>query len=292
MNRDDKERSCLVLGGQTGMLGQALTEACRARGWRVKTLGRTDGPILEPDFLEEQIAGFNPDLLFNTIAYTQVDQAEDEPERAYLLNKSFPALLGRVLRGSDCALVHYSTDFVYNGKKRDPYLETDSTDPQSVYGASKLAGENALRELDLPKLLILRTAWLFGPGRRNFVSVILNKAVDRNQLTVVHDQVGSPTYTLDLAEMSLALVDKQATGLVHAVNSGQASWCELASEAVSLNNGLTNVEPICSGQWPQKAKRPEYSVLSTDLLTELTGYRPRPWPQALRDYIFKLEDPA
>lgn len=126
-------------------------------------------------------------------------------------------------RGSSAHLIHFSTDFVFNGKKRTPYTEEDSPDPLNVYGASKLAGEQALAALDLPNCCVIRTAWLFGPGRRNFVSVMLDLASredTRNSITVVHDQVGSPTYTVDLADMSLELATRRASGILHAVNAG------------------------------------------------------------------------
>ncbi|MCH5276895.1 MAG: dTDP-4-dehydrorhamnose reductase [Desulfovibrionaceae bacterium] len=269
------------------MLGQALVRAAEARGWLVHTLGREDGPVSSPDWLEARMAEIQPCYVFNAIAYTAVDDAEDHADEAYALNKSFPDLLGRMVRGSATHLVHYGTDFVFNGKAHAPYTEDDATEPLSVYGASKLAGEQALLAAAPDNACVLRTAWLFGPGRKNFVSTMLRLAASSPCLTVVHDQVGSPTFTTDLAAMSLALAEIRATGVIHAVNGGQASWCELASEAVSLVNANAQVRPITSGQWPQKARRPAYSVLDTSRLTQLTGIRPRPWPQALRDYIFQ-----
>lgn len=277
----------LVLGGATGMLGQALTRAAEAKGWTVCTLGREDGPVTSPDWLEARIADLNPRYVFNAVAYTAVDDAEEHADEAYAVNKSFPALLGRIVRGSSVRLIHYGTDFVFNGKKRTPYVEDDPTDPLSVYGASKLAGEQALLTAAPDNACVLRSAWLFGPGRKNFVSTILRLAASSPRLTVVHDQVGSPTFTADLAAMSLALAEAEAMGVVHAANGGQASWCELACEAVSLANVDSLVQPITSEQWPQKARRPTYSVLDTGRLTRLTGIKPRPWPQALRDYIFQ-----
>ena len=269
------------------MLGQALVRTASARGWTVHTLGREDGPVTSPDFLEERLAALNPQYIFNGIAYTAVDEAEDHRDDAYELNKSFPAMLGRLVRGSTIRLLHYSTDFVFNGKKKFPYGEEDTPDPLSVYGSSKLAGEQALLATAPDNCCILRTAWLFGPGRKNFVSTILKLAASSPKLTVVHDQVGCPTFTDDLAEWSLQLAEKNISGLFHAVNGGQASWCELASEAVSLVNADATVQPITSAQWPQKAQRPAYSVLNTDKLCTLLNTPPRPWPQALRDYIFQ-----
>lgn len=281
----------LILGGATGMLGQALVRAASLRGWTVHTLGRQDGPVTKPDFLAERMAAIQPRYIFNAIAYTAVDDAEDHADEANELNKSFPAMLGHLVKGSAVRLMHYSTDFVFNGKKRTPYTEDDAVAPLSVYGASKLAGEQAVLAAAPDNSCVVRTAWLFGPGRKNFVSTILRLASSSPRLTVVHDQVGSPTFTGDLAAMSLALAEAEATGVVHAANGGQASWCELASEAVSLANAEATVQPISSDQWPQKACRPAYSVLNTARLTALTGLTPRPWPQALRDYIFQTLPP-
>lgn len=285
-----KGSTALVLGGKTGLLGQALMGALDAAGCQATALGRKDGDICHPDFLQEHVAKLNPDFIFNTIAYTAVDLAEDHEEEADALNRAFPLMLGRLVRDTKIHLVHYSTDFVFNGKKNQPYEENDATAPLCVYGATKLAGEQALLGLNLPNCTIVRTAWLFGPGRKNFISVILAKAAENSSIHVVHDQIGSPTYSVDLAQYSVALAKVRPQGLVHVVNSGQASWCELASEAVSQSGVgqsglLCSVDPITSAQWPQKAIRPAFSPLSTKRFTELTGITPRPWPQALREYL-------
>lgn len=287
----------VVLGGKTGLLGQALVHVLVQAGYTVHAFGRLLPPpfpeqadMLSLSVLEDLILPLNPALVFNTIAYTAVDQAEDEPEKACELNRNFPATLVRALQNTATHLFHYSTDFVFNGKKRTPYTERDATDPLCVYGKSKLAGEAPF--LFLPahsplKTCVIRTAWLFGPGKKNFVASIL-AAAEKGDVRVVHDQVGSPTYTPDLAAYSLALAKVGATGRVHVANAGQASWCELASEAISLRNISHQVAPIRSDEWPQKAMRPAFSVLDTGRFTELTGIHPRPWPQALREYLFKV----
>ncbi len=283
-------QKAVVLGGVTGLVGQALTEALQASGWMVRALSRSDVDFRAPDAsdtLRGLLDAIEPALVFNTVAYTQVDAAEDDPEAATLLNRTLPALLGRLVKARGCGLVHFSTDFVFNGKKQQPYTKEYPTDPLCVYGKTKLAGEEALLSLDLPNGLIIRTAWLFGPGRKNFVSTILQRCQEKKGINVVHDQIGSPTYTADLAQYTLKLVEAGASGLFHVVNSGQASWCELASEAVQLAQAQCVVTPIPSSAYPQKATRPAYSVLDCGDLTRMTGISPRPWPQALREYIFK-----
>lgn len=282
------EQSAVVLGGRTGLLGQAMCRCLALAGWRVTPLGRDDLDLFDQNQVAAFIAGQTPDVVFNTIAYTQVDKAEDEPDEAFRVNEKLPALLGRVLKNSRARLVHYSTDFVFDGQKQTPYLPEDSTGPLCVYGKSKLAGEQVLLGLGLEGLCIIRTAWLFGPGRTNFVAKILDLAGQRESLNVVHDQIGSPTYTPDLAAYSLELVATGGQGVFHLVNTGSASWCELASEAVKAMGLSCIVNPIASVEYPQKAQRPAYSVLDTERFTHLTGTKPRSWLHGLREYVFDL----
>ncbi|MEG1610138.1 MAG: dTDP-4-dehydrorhamnose reductase [Bilophila sp.] len=275
----------LVLGGN-GLLGQALMHQLTKCGWEAHSLTRKDCDMLTPSALLPHVEAIAPDVIFNTVAWTQVDLAEDSPQAALSVNRGLPALLGGIVKGTSIHLVHFSTDFVFNGRKESPYTEEDKPDPDSVYGSSKLAGEQALLEMNLPNCCIVRTAWLFGPGRRNFVSAILEQARIKDTLQVVHDQIGSPTYTPDLACASVQLATRRATGLFHVVNGGQASWCELAAEAVRQATLSCTVRAITSADWPQKAKRPAYSVLSTDKYTALVGAPLRSWPQALREYVY------
>lgn len=249
-------------------------------------LGRSDLDIFDRPAVEGILKTTKADVLFNTVAYTKVDQAEDEPAEASHLNRQLPLILGKAVAQTGTQLVHYSTDFVFNGKKSSPYTTEDRPDPRSVYGQTKLQGERELLDLNPPGLIIIRTSWLFGPGRINFVTRILELAAERPELSVVHDQVGSPTHTPDLAVNSLALVESGATGLFHLANSGQASWCELASEAVRCADLPCRIKPITSAEYPQKAPRPPYSVLDLSAFTAATGLTPRPWVQALREFLF------
>lgn len=275
----------LVLGGN-GLLGQALMRQLAKCGWEAHSLTRKDCDLLAPTEIVPRMGAIAPDVIFNTVAWTQVDLAEDSPQAALSVNRGLPALLGGFVKGKTTHLVHFSTDFVFNGRKDSPYTEEDRTDPGSVYGSSKLAGEQVLLEMGLANCCIIRTAWLFGPGRRNFISAILEQARIKESLQVVHDQIGSPTYTPDLACASVQLAARRASGLFHVVNGGQASWCELAAEAVRQATLSCTVRAITSNDWPQKAKRPAYSVLSTDKYAALTGAPLRPWPQALREYVY------
>ncbi len=282
-----KSLKCLVLGGRHGLLGQSLVRVLQAKEGEVAVHGREDADVLNFSALEDYLAQQNPDVVFNTIAYTAVDNAEDDKENAYRLNKDLPCALGKMSVKLGFKLVHYSTDFVFDGRGTEPYTLSDEPNPLSVYGASKLAGENALLRAGAEGVYIIRTAWLFGPGKKNFVQTILNLARERNQLKVIHDQIGSPTYTPDLAKYSCALIEKGVHGIYHIVNSGQASWCELAAEAVNMAGMNCNILAIPTSEFPLKAVRPGFSVLNTDKFTARTGISPRPWIQALREYVFE-----
>lgn len=275
----------LVLGGRTGLLGQALVHALRQDGWDVVPTGRQDFEILDSEQLAAYVEDVAPEIIFNTVAWTQVDLGEDRADDAFALNAALPEALGSIIKGTSTHLFHFSTDFVFDGRKGTPYTPADPTAPLCVYGASKLAGEQALIRLCPANTCIVRTAWLFGPGRRNFVQTILDLAQERDHLQIVADQVGSPTYTLDLAAWSTSLACLRTTGVLHLANSGQASWFELASRAVALAGFDCKVTPIPSSSWPQKATRPLYSVLDNGKFADSIGIKPRKWQDALQEYI-------
>ena len=280
----------LVLGGKNGLLGRALCEVLQSSGRTPLALGSADINLTAPDAskaLAEIIDREQPSCIFNAVGYTDVERAEAEPEAARALNRNIPAMLGRLVKDRPCTLVHFSTDFVFDGRKKTPYLTDDPTNPLSVYGKTKREGEEALLALGLSRFLLLRTAWLFGPGKKNFIRSILNRCSEQKSLNVVHDQYGSPTYTLDLAQYTLKLVEAGASGIFHVVNSGTASWCELAAEAARLAQASCAVHPVPSESYPQKAVRPAFSVLDTEALTRVTGIAPRPWIQALQEYVFR-----
>jgi len=278
-------KRALVLGGANGLLGRAVAEALTRAGVETLAASSADVDYFDADDLDDYLDEHEPDCLINAVAYTQVDKAESEPEAAYRLNASLPALLGVLAGDRGLRLVHFSTDFVFDGKKGAPYLPSDAAIPLSVYGASKLAGEEALLSLAPPGLLILRTAWLFGPGKMNFVQRILELAAERQELKVVADQFGSPTCTTDLARLTVALLKGGASGLLHAANSGQASWHELAAEAIRLAGLACRVLPIPTSGYPTKAVRPANSVLDITDTIRLAGYTPRHWREALAEYI-------
>ncbi len=276
----------LVLGGK-GLLGQAIIKAIEPSQHIGIAISREQGDLADPNVLSSLLERFRPDRVVNAVGWTDVDGAEEAPEKAMHINRGVPAALNSVLKGTNIHLTHFSSDFVFNGRSEKPYTVEDTADPLSVYGKTKLAGEKAFSSLDPENVAIIRTAWLFGHGKKNFVKTILNKAEEESIVNVVHDQVGSPSFTKDVAEASLDIIEKPFSGLFHLVNSGIASWCELAAEAVRIAHVHCTVNAISNNDWPQKAKRPAYSVLDTSRYTELTGKTMRPWPKALQEYIFK-----
>ncbi len=257
-----------------------------ASGWAAHSLSREECNLLDPVELRERIEFIAPNAIFNAAAWTDIEAAEKHPEDALSLNRGLPAMLGSFVKGTDIHLVHYSSALVFNGRKGAPYTEDDRPDPLSAYARTKLAGEAALQELKLDNCCIIRTSCLFGPGRKDIVHAIIELARSRSEIRIVHDITGSPTYTPDLAKASLNLLERKASGLFHVVNGGQASWCDLAAEAIRLANVSSTVRGISETQWKHEAPRPPRTILSTEKYAACVGSSLRPWPQALRDYVF------
>ena len=278
-------KKAVVLGGRTGLLGRPLVRSLEAEGWQVFAAGREDADLAKPESLRRLLTEQAPDVVFNAAAYTAVDKAEDEEDAALVINCDVPATLGNLALEMGFKPVHYSTDFIFDGRSDRPYETDDKPNPQSVYGRSKLAGEKALLDARAPGTLLIRVAWLFGPDRGNFVTTILKLARERGRVTVVDDQIGSPTYAPDAAAATCALVKAEAEGIYHVVNSGRTSWYEFATEAARLAGLEGRIAPIPSSQYPQKAIRPPWSVLSTARYEKAVGRPLRPWREALAEYI-------
>jgi dTDP-4-dehydrorhamnose reductase len=231
------------------------------------------------------------DVIINCAAYTNVDGCETDEDQATLVNGLGPQLLAEAALNSGAALLHVSTDYVFAGDKSAPYVERDPVGPQTAYGRSKLAGENAVLRSGLEKFFIIRTSWLFGPGGKNFVETILRLAAERDEIGIVSDQVGSPTFTGDLAMAIFRLLETRDYGLFHFANAGQCSWFEFAGEIVrqAMDHGLLEcaprIKPLTSSEYPLPAKRPAYSVLATDKFSTTTGIQIPVWQDALARYF-------
>jgi dTDP-4-dehydrorhamnose reductase len=279
--------SILITGGR-GMLAHALAAALQKRGHESFSASRADCDVADPAQVAALFDRLRPTLVLNCAAYTKVDQAEKEPDLADRANGEGPRVLADACRRSGAALVHFSTDYVFDGSSRRPWRADDPVNPQSAYGRGKLLGERAIRQNPPARWLILRTAWLYGPNGPNFVQTMLNVARGGKPLKVVNDQVGSPTYTMDLAEATLDLLDRGAQGVYHVANAGQTSWFDFA-RAIFEEWGLTpDLKPTTSAEWkatkPDSATRPAYSVFDLTALTNILGRPMRPWRDALRAY--------
>lgn len=281
----------LLIAGANGMLGTALQRVCAARG--IETVAPAEGTFditSESDVASAvtEYAAAHPDgTLVNAAAYTNVERAEGDPERASLVNEGGARLLAEAAVRAGLRFVHVSTDFVFDGTKQGAYVETDEPHPLSVYGKTKLAGERAVAAAD-PGALIVRTAWVFGPAGVNFPTKILDLARTRSSITVVCDETGSPTYTLDLAAGILDLAHAGASGLFHLVGSGSCSRDEMATEILRLA-GLDGVEvvPVPASTFPSKAARPANSVLSCAKAAALGVVMPD-WHDSLARFVATL----
>lgn len=279
--------SVLITGGR-GMLAHAFAPALAARGVRAAVVGRQDCDVANAKDVAATFDRVRPTLVINCAAYTKVDLAEKEQAQAQAANGIGPALLADACGYHGATLVHFSTDYVFDGALRRPLRPDDPVGPQGAYGQSKLAGERNVQKLNPPGWLIVRTAWLYGPNGPNFVQTMLNVARAGKPLRVVNDQVGSPTYTLDLAAAALGLLDRGASGIWHVSNAGETTWFDFA-RAIFEEWGLTpDLGPTSSAAWkmtkPDSAARPAYSVFDLAPLEELLQRPMRPWREALRDY--------
>ena len=232
----------------------------------------------------------DPDAIINCAAFTNVDGCEEQVDLAMRVNGEGPGLLAELAKELGAVLVHISTDFVFDGRKKSPYIEEDQPQSLSVYGKSKLAGEQLILQSDLQEYFIIRTSWLYGAGGNNFVETIIRLAKEKPELKVVADQHGTPTWTKDLAQAIFALLCTQEYGIYHYSNEGECSWFEFASEIVALARTNLNVKvdrllPIPSESYPLPAERPKYSVMSKDKIKQVTGLTIPVWQKSLKTYL-------
>jgi dTDP-4-dehydrorhamnose reductase len=270
----------ILVIGCNGMLGSDLMTLLGDRGRGVDV---RDLDITSPESIERTLFSLKPSVVINCAASTDVDGCESNRETALRVNGEGVADLARVTRGIGARLVQISTDYVFDGAKGTPYLEEDQTAPLSVYGESKLLGEKGAATN--PDHLIVRTQWLYGHHGRNFVETMLRLGTEKERLTVVDDQIGSPTWTMDLSRAILALLARGCRGVYHAANSGFCSWNEFA-RAIFQEAGMgVRVDPMTTEQLNRPARRPLYSTLDCWKLERDTGFRLQPWRDALTGYM-------
>ena len=281
----------VLVTGANGQLGRELVEQGRGRGMAVIGLTRTGLDIADEAAVRRAVEEVDGDLVINAAAYTAVDAAESEPERAFASNADGPRHLARACAGRGLPLVHVSTDYVFDGRKATGYVEDDPVDPINVYGASKEAGERAVRE-ELPAHVILRTSWVYGPHGRNFVRTMLELAARQRQLRVVADQHGCPTAAGDLAEAALTVAERLHSGsgprgTFHLAGGGSTSWHGFAQAVMELclppGAPVPEVLPIPTSEFPRPARRPAHSILDCGRIGRLYGIEPRPWREALAE---------
>jgi dTDP-4-dehydrorhamnose reductase len=285
----------LVTGG-TGQVGTGIAQSNRGR-FEIVAASRAELDLSDAVSIERAIASRDWSAIISAGAYTAVDKAESDQAAAFAINADAPGVIARAAAGRDIPLIHVSTDYVFDGSKNAPYSEEDQVAPLGVYGASKEAGEQAVRAAG-GRHIILRTAWVVSPWGGNFVKTMLRLGGEREKLGVVADQIGCPTSAADIAETLLSLTERlladrsEPTGTYHFVNAGQASWHDLAthifSRAAKQGQVVPKVDAITTADYPTPAKRPANSRLSTDKLTGAFGISPRPWQDAVDDILETL----
>ncbi len=276
----------LLITGSNGMMGKALVERL-SKKYSIKAITREDSDITDLNTITKVITKIKPDIVIHTAAYTKVDDCESNSIHAYKVNAIGARNVAMACQKIDAIMVYISTDYVFDGTKGSPYIEFDAANPISIYGKTKLAGEEFVRQI-LNRFYIIRTSWLYGEGGVNFVDTIINKAKTEKELKIVNDQRGSPTYTKDLADKIGEIISRERYGIYHVTNSGSCSWFEFAKKIVDISNiGPIRLIPIKSSELNRPAKRPANSVMQNFML-ELEGIPLlRSWDEAVREYIEK-----
>jgi dTDP-4-dehydrorhamnose reductase len=273
----------ILITGSNGMLGHDLREVLKDNHDLVLTTSKTLD-ITDKKQVMDFIGDSKPDIVINSAAYTDVDGCEENRDLAYAVNGEGVRNLALACREVDCALLHISTDYVFDGTARDPIAEDGEIGPISVYGKSKLEGEKAILEI-LDKYFIVRTAWLYGINGKNFPKTMLELAENHSEITVVYDEVGTPTYTPDLAYGISQLIETDKYGIYHLTNSGSCSWCEFSRLIFEIADKDVKVIPVTASEFARPAPRPSYSVLENKNWID-NGFKPlRDYKEAIREYI-------
>lgn len=287
---------CLLVLGAGGQLGKEIGSLTADRDLPAVLLARADADISDRRAVTAAMAGVRPTVVVNAAAYTKVDRAESEPALAFADNRDGPGLLAELCARSGVPLIHVSTDYVFDGTKPAPYVETDPVAPLGVYGASKEAGEQAIRAR-LDRHVILRTAWVYGVHGNNFLKTMLNLARQKERWGVVMDQRGNPTATADLAAAILAVAARAADGTAewgtyHFTGTGETTWHAFASEIVAAQSRFTGRTPevaaITTAEYPTPARRPANSCLDSTRFASVFGMKARPWSERTHEVVSAL----
>lgn len=270
--------------GVKGQLGFDVVNELEKRGHEAIGVDIDEMDITDEESVNRVIKAAAPDAVIHCAAYTAVDAAEDNAELCRKVNACGTEHIAKVCRELDIKMMYISTDYVFNGQGTRPWEPDDKREPLNVYGQTKYEGELAVEE-NLTKYFIVRIAWVFGVNGKNFIKTMLNLGQTRDKLTVVADQVGSPTYTYDLARLLVDMIETEKYGSYHATNEGLCSWYEFACEIFKQAGMNVSVEPVDSGRYPAKAKRPMNSRMNKDKLDENGFVRLQSWQDALKRYL-------
>ncbi|MGA3132323.1 MAG: dTDP-4-dehydrorhamnose reductase [Terracidiphilus sp.] len=298
-----KENPRILIVGNAGQLGRELGKVFAGMG-PIIGVDRESVDLADPAQTRELVRHAAPDVILNAAAYTAVDRAESERDLAYAINEGAPRVLAEEARRCNALFVHYSTDYIFDGGKPSPWIETDPPNPLNVYGASKLAGELAVENIG-GKFLIFRTSWVYGPHGNNFLLTMLRLARERDRLSIVDDQIGGPTTSIELARATHAIVtgiiasrfgtEQDWSGLYHTTCSGSVSWFGFAQTIFARAAELLAVKPpaltpIATKDYPTPAARPHNSVLSNAKLQARFGVELAPWEAALEETLLALRN--
>ena len=279
----------ILVTGSTGQLGSDVVKELLKRGYSTLSPNRSEFNLCSEDSIRNYILNSNCEAIVHCAAYTQVDKAEDEKGLCIKINATATKHIVKCAKILDIPMIYISTDYVFDGTKDGEYTENDETNPINIYEESKLAGEKYVQEI-LDKYYIVRTSWVFNINGKNFIETMLRLSKANNQLSIVNDQIGSPTYTKDLSRLLVDMLETNKYGLYHATNEGYCSWYEFADTIFKLANINIDIKAINSNEYASRAKRPLNSKLSKDKLIEY-GFKPLPhWEDALKDYLIRRRD--
>lgn len=290
----------LLLAGCQSQVGLAVSAYGESRGHQIIAMDSAQMDVTHLDKVERVVDAHQPEIIINTAGYTSVDKAEADKEACFAINRDGVANLSRVARTSQIPLIHLSTSFVFDGRKGSPYKETDEANPVNTYGQSKLEGEILLREL-CPKHILLRSGWVFGPDRFNFLKTVLRLSREKEQLEIVSDQLGGPTYSSDLARVVIAIAEQldcqpeSLWGTYHYCGTDQASWFQLAETILQEGYRFEDLKaktilPILADQFPATARRPQNSMLDCRKILGSFGIKQRPWKQGVLESLKLLAE--
>ena len=267
----------VLVTGATGMLGSDLCPMLEDAGFDVIETTIEELDITDEQNVKDLLNDVKPDYVIHCAAYTNVDKAEEEPDKAENVNGTATKYIARACKANEAVLIYISTDYVFDGTKNTPYVPGDKTNPINAYGLSKLHGEQAVEE-NCDRYYILRTSWLYGHHGKNFVETMISLA-DKPEVKVVNDQIGCPTWTVDLADAIISFIDEDPEyGIYHACGGGSTTWYDFAKEIYNQAGLNVNLKPCTTEEFPRQAKRPKYSIMDNDGLL-------RDWKLALKEYL-------